>query len=184
MSKMSHLRRSCVRANLLGRLGISAIAAVLMTIACSSNPVAPVDTYSRLVVRGDPASAAWPLELRLVVPETVRKGSTITFRLVLTNIGSETIEVNMGGDEFDIVVTRPDQQVIWEYLFGNDLSTSLIMGYLGPGHSWEWEANWNLKDLRGKRIGTGPLQARGVLLGNMTGRGGDLWTEPVGFRVE
>jgi hypothetical protein len=103
--------------------------------------------------------------------------------MILTNLGDEMIEIHTNDAEFDMVVTRPDEAVLWERLFGNDLNAALTIAHLQPGDTLQWDTAWRQRDIHNKRVAPGPLYARGVLLGNMADRSGYLWTEPVEFTI-
>ena len=85
-------------------------------------------------------------------------------RLVLTNRGTDTVEVELGGNPiaFDFIVTA-DGAEIWRRLEGVAIEDILQVRTLAPGDSLDFAAAWNQRMNRGAAAEAGAYQVRGIL---------------------
>jgi hypothetical protein len=152
-------------------------------LAACSQPTEPGKIYSRLHSTGPLREAEHPAEFRLHAPERAAAGSVVPLRLVLANRGAEPLEVGMQGEEFDVVITALDGTVVWEALYGLDLSARLVIAIVEPDDSLNWRTEWRQRDTRGRRVPPGSYLARGVLLGKVAGQSGFAATPAVTIHI-
>ena len=107
-----------------------------------------------------------PFELGLHVPSTVARGGRVPLTMTLTNRGTQpaTLELRPRGSEFNFFVSRADGVPVWHRLVGIDVPDYVEPRTLAPGEVLTYQALWNQRDLRGKRVPAGAYSVQGVLL--------------------
>jgi hypothetical protein len=115
------------------------------------------------------------LRLALVAPDKVRRGEPVPITLRLTNTAKRGVELYLTGRTvtFDIIVARPDGQVVWRRLEHVATQQILQIKMLAPGETFE------LKDVWRQAVEPGEYTLTGVL---PTG-GEPLRTAPARLRI-
>ncbi len=106
------------------------------------------------------------LDLELVLPGRVRAGEPVPIRLRLENRTRRGLDLYLRGRTitFDVVVTRPDGEVVWRRLEDEIIPAILHLRSLAPAERLELETVWDQRTKRGTSVGPGEYTARGLLL--------------------
>lgn len=88
-------------------------------------------------------SGTWELGIR--APDSVRRGDSVTFALVLKNVGDSAIDPQLGEGNEDFKVTRAgDSTEVWSKLHGAQiLMGSMLKKTFAPGDSFRIQYRWD-----------------------------------------
>ncbi len=138
--------------NLLAGAALLALAA-----ACRPEP----REEGRVVTGSGPDTLA----LELLLPRSVRAGEPVPMTLRVQNRTARTLDLYLRGRSptFDVVVARPDGEVVWRRLEGEIIPAIALLRPLAPGERLEIAASWDQRTGRGL-ITPGNYTARGLLL--------------------
>jgi hypothetical protein len=117
--------------------------------------------------------------IHLRAPEFAEERTRLDYSVVITNEGSETLEVYLSGREtiFDFVVTGDGGRRVYSRLEGQSTQAILRVESLAPEQSIVLKDSWDLKDSAGEFVAPGfytlnalvmtdgePLQSQDALL--------------------
>jgi len=117
----------------------------------------------------------------VVVPGSVRRGQPVPITLRLTNTGDRTLNLYLAGRRitFDIIVARPDGDVVWRRLEQVASQQILQLKTLAPGETLELKDRWRQRTNAGADSRAGDYTVTGVIPTD----GQALRTAPVRLRV-
>jgi hypothetical protein len=108
------------------------------------------------------------LSVTMEVPSRVRWGDSIAIRLVLRNDNEVAIVLPMTfarGFGFDPVVHDASGVLVWRRLAGQYVFADGETRIVQPRQTTEYEATWNLRDVRGALLPLGRYRLTGRLVG-------------------
>ena len=90
--------------------------------------------------------------LELSFPEQVPAGESVSFRVLLTNVGGEPYTID--DPQFDVYLLDGNGGVLWNFLYDK-----VIIGgvdhTIQPGEKYEFEIVWELNRNEGRTVGAG-----------------------------
>jgi len=121
------------------------------------------------------------LRLELRIPAQARSGSTVPITLRVENVGDRPIDLYLRGRTiaFDVVVRRPDGEVVWRRLEHEIIPAILRLETLAPWQVLELHTDWSLETNAGSPVTPGSYVLQGLVLTD----GPELRTPPVMLRV-
>src|SRR5882672_3090685 len=131
---------------------------VLAFVACASTTAFTTGTTKSVTVMG-------PLSLRLEVPAVVAGGQPVPLRLVLTNVGEDTLWIRLPGQphrQADFVVTRWSKEV-WQKLRRGGWLDVAMEGQFAPNDSLVFHDLWPQRTNHGWPVGPGKYTVRGIV---------------------
>ncbi len=153
--------------------------------ACRSEPAAiPADRKAAASTPSDrpmTGTGSDSLHLELVLPPSVHPGERVPIELRVRNQTARTLDLYLRGrtPTFDVVVTRPDGELVWRRLEDEIIPAILQLRPLASGEQLEVDATWDQRGNSGRPVEPGDYAARGLLLVE----GNPLPTPLVPFRV-
>lgn len=168
-----------MRRTLVTRFAFGVIAT--LTVACGTDPTSlEIPVYSRLLTHTfGPAPDG--LELRLDYTTPVRRGDDVPLTLTLTNTGAETLYIShQHAPRYDFVVTRSGN-VVWELVYGLNLSDVEAITDLAPGEELRFSHIWNQRTNDGRTVSKGEYEVRGVYFGNLDDPDATTWDPDRGY---
>jgi hypothetical protein len=109
------------------------------------------------------------LRFKLIVSPTVDYRETLPFVLKVTNLSSESIELNLGGRRdqgyqgtYNFYVTNSENVRIWSWLCGKTLILSLSNRTLNPGEELEFKGQWEQVDATSEAVPPGDYSAQAI----------------------
>jgi intracellular proteinase inhibitor BsuPI len=155
------------------------IVAILASQACASATAFSTGTASSLTVSG-------PFSLRLEVPPEVAGGQPVPLRLVLTNVGKDTLRIILPGQTHrraDFVVMRRSKKV-WQKLRRGAWEDIAMEGRLAPNDSLVFQDLWPQQTNHGGPVGPGKYTVKGIIdESGVTKALGGIVSAPVAFRI-
>jgi hypothetical protein len=152
---------------------------LLASDACASTTAFTAGTVSSLTATG-------PFSLRLEVPAVVAGGQPVPLRLVLTNVGKDTLRIRLPGQphrQADFVVTRWSKEV-WQKLRRGGWLDVAMEGLFAPGDSLVFHDLWPQRTNHGWSVGPGNYTVRGIVHERAVTNGlGGIVSAPVEFRI-
>ena len=105
------------------------------------------------------------LRFTLVAPDSVRPGEAVAIALRLTNSSDRAVELYLTGRSitFDIVVARPDGQIVWRRLQHVPTQQILQVRTLAPGETLELTDRWQQRTDSGTPVVPGDYTVTGVI---------------------
>lgn len=121
------------------------------------------------------------LGLELVLPGRVRVGEAVRMKLRVQNQTQRILDLYLRGRTitFDVVVARPDGEVVWQRLEDEIIPAIVHLRTLAPAERLELEAVWDQRTKQGRPAEPGEYTARGLLLVE----GDPLETPSAPFRI-
>ena len=121
------------------------------------------------------------IALELLVPAEARVGSTVPITLRVENVGDHAVDLYLRGRTiaFDVVVRRPDGEVVWRRLEHEIIPAILRLETLASRQVLELHTDWSLETSAGSPLTPGSYVLEGLLLTD----GAELRTPPVTLRV-
>jgi hypothetical protein len=121
------------------------------------------------------------MRVELVVPPKVTAGRPVPMLLRIRNTGDQAITLYLQGRPvaFDLVVARPDGEVVWRRLEGAAVSAILGVRTLAPGEVLEFKESWNQRGRAGRRVSAGKYSVTGAVLTD----GKPIRAGPVSLRI-
>jgi len=121
------------------------------------------------------------LRRELRIPPQARVGSTVPITLRVENVGDRPIDLYLRGRAiaFDVIVRRPDGEVVWRRLEHEIIPAILRLETLAPRQVLELHTDWSLETNAGSPLTPGSYVLEGLLLTD----GPELRTPPVTLRV-
>jgi hypothetical protein len=112
------------------------------------------------------ASVSDSLRISLIAPGEAPPGRSVPIVIRLENIGTRPMDLSLRGRTitFDILITRPDGEIVWQRLRDEVIPAIIQLKVLQPGESLELEAEWNQRDNNGKPVPSGIYSVRGSVL--------------------
>jgi hypothetical protein len=106
------------------------------------------------------------LRLSLDLPREVRAGQPVPIAIRVENTGTRPLDLYLRGRTiaFDIFVTRPKGDVVWQRLKDEIIPAIIQLKVLGPGEVLELKDEWHQRDHRGKPVPPGSYLVRGSIL--------------------
>ncbi len=153
--------------------------------ACRPDPAArPGDRTPGASTPSDrPVTGTAPdsLLLELVLPPGVHPGERVPIELRVRNQTARTLDLYLRGrtPTFDVVVTRPDGEVVWRRLEDEIIPAIVHLRALAPGEQLEIRGVWDQRRKSGRPAEPGDYAAQGLLLVE----GDPLPTPAVRFRI-
>lgn len=119
--------------------------------------------------------------LELVLPRRVRTGEPVPITLRVQNRTRHTIDLYLRGRAatFEVVVARPDGEVVWRRLEDEIILAIVHLRALAPAERLELATVWDQRTRQGRPVAPGEYTARGLLLVE----GDPLETRSVPFRI-
>jgi hypothetical protein len=105
------------------------------------------------------------LRFTLVAPDSVRPGESVAIALRLTNSSDRAVDLYLTGRSitFDIVVARPDGQIVWRRLQHVPTQQILQVKTLAPGETLELTDRWHQRTDSGTPVVPGDYTVTGVI---------------------
>jgi len=121
------------------------------------------------------------LGLELVLPRRVGAGKPVPITLRVQNRTRHTIDLYLRGRTatFEVVVARPDGEVVWRRLEDEIIPAIVHLRALAPAERLELVTVWDQRTKRGRPVEAGEYTARGLLLVE----GDPLETPSAPFRI-
>lgn len=122
--------------------------------------------------------------------DTFSAGEPVTMTLTVTNKTEDTVFVQLGGQQFDLIVARAsDEAVVWRWSSGKGFPAVIEDITLHPGDSLVFEETWDQTGDDGNPVPARDYLAQGFLAtsyelsrpGLRTGGGARSW--PVEFTI-
>lgn len=106
------------------------------------------------------------LRISLDLPREVPAGQPVPIVLRLENTSSRPLDLYLRGRTiaFDIFVTRPDGEVVWQRLKDEIIPAIVRLEVLQPGEVLELKDDWHQRDNSGRPAGPGNYLVRGAIL--------------------
>lgn len=106
------------------------------------------------------------LSLELVLPPRVRAGEPVPITLRVRNKTERTLDLYLRGrtTTFDVIVARPDGDVVWQRLEDEIIPAIVHLRPLAPAEQFELETVWDQRTRDERRVEPGGYTARGLLL--------------------
>lgn len=162
-------------------IGLDCLAMALVTaLACSGSTPTATSASSAL----NPLQQQGAVTVSMVAPTHVGARDTVAFHIVLKNVSSTPLTVDLAGypqrTYFDVVVTRSTGEPVWHFLKpGEVMVRSLRRVLLAAGDTLDFSATWDVHDDAGAAVPPGVYGVRGRLLAPPA----DLMTEVRTFTV-
>jgi hypothetical protein len=117
----------------------------------------------------------------VVVSGSAPRGEPVPITLRLTNAGDRTLTLYLTGRSitFDIIVARPDGDVVWRRLEHVATQQILQVKTLAPGETLELQDRWRQRTNAGSSVPPGDYTVTGVIPTD----GQPLRTAPVRLRI-
>ncbi len=106
------------------------------------------------------------MRVELVVPRKVAVGQPVPMTLRIRNTKHQAITLYLQGRPvaFDLVVERPDGEVVWRRLEGAAVSAILGVRTLAPGEVLDLKESWKQETRMGTRVSPGEYSVSGSVL--------------------
>lgn len=155
------------------------VLAGLLAVSCVGSAGAPPNVSSdqdTLAIDSD------SVRISLHLPREVRSGQTIPISIRVENTARRPLDLYLRGRTiaFDIFVTRPNGEVVWQRLKEEIIPAIVQLKTLQPGEVLELRDVWPQRDERGHAVAPDSYLVRGALL---TDGPTPLETAPVLLRV-
>lgn len=121
------------------------------------------------------------LRFTVVAPPSVRRGEPVPITLRLTNTAKHGVNLYLTGRTvtFDIIVARPDGQIVWRRLEHVTSQQILQVKTLAPGETFELKDVWKQHTNAGAAAPSGDYTVTGVIPTD----GDPLRTAPAPLRI-
>ena len=105
------------------------------------------------------------LRFSIVVPDSARPGESVPIALRLTNPGVRPMDLYLTGRSinFDIIIARPDGEVVWHRLQHVAAQQILQVKHLAPGETLELTDRWHQRTDAGAPLTPGDYVVTGVI---------------------
>jgi hypothetical protein len=105
------------------------------------------------------------ISFEILLARQVGAGQPVAITLRLTNRGATARQFYLLGRTitFDILVSRPDGQVVWQRLHGQLVPQILQVVTLEPGQRLDFTDTWAQRTNEGEPVGPGTFMVQGVL---------------------
>ena len=106
------------------------------------------------------------LRLELIVPSRARAGEVVPLRLRARNVTERSFDLYLRGRSptLDVIVARPDGDVVWRRLEGEIIPAIVQVRPLAPGQELQVATTWNQRTNGGRLVGPGDYVVTGLLL--------------------
>ncbi len=97
------------------------------------------------------------IRVTLEAPETASAGEPVAYAVVITNVGSEPLDLYLQGREptFDLRVTDETGATVWRRLEGQSVQAILRIDTVGPGEAMTLDDVWDQRDASGRILAPG-----------------------------
>ena len=105
------------------------------------------------------------VRLTIAVPAAARVGEHVPICLRVENLGAGAVDLYLRGRSiaFDVIVERPDGEVVWRRLDGEIIEAIVQLRSLDAGEMLTLEAHWDQRTAAGLRAPPGDYRVRGLL---------------------
>jgi hypothetical protein len=109
------------------------------------------------------------LRVEASLPRSVYDSNqTVEVALSASNGGGAPLAVTFtSGQRFDLIITRPRGDVVWQWSYGKAFIQVVQSVTLPPGNSLSFKIPWDQHDSQGRRVGPGSYEAVAVFMGTV-----------------
>ena len=124
------------------------------------------NAHARSTDQESVTSTADSLRVSLLIPGEVPAGRPVPIVIRLENTGAGPRDLYLRGRTiaFDIFITRPNGQAVWQRLKDEVIPAIVQLKALSPGEVLELEHHWDQRGNHGEPVAPGAYMVRGAIL--------------------